>query len=37
MAYDEYLADRIKHVLNDKGVEYYAKKMFGGLCFMVDE
>jgi hypothetical protein len=37
MAYDEYMADRIRHVLDTKAISYYEKKMFGGLCFMVDE
>ena len=36
MAYDEYLADRIKNVLNEKRISYEARKMMGGLCFMVD-
>ena len=37
MAYDEYLADRIRQTLKDKSVGFSEKKMFGGLCFMVDE
>lgn len=37
MAYDEYLADRIHRVFKEKKVEYLAKKMMGGLCFMVDD
>ena len=36
MAYDEYLADRIKNVFNEKRVSFEARKMLGGLCFMVD-
>ena len=36
MAYNEYLADRINRYLNDKGVNFFEKKMFGGLCYMVD-
>ncbi|MBL4594610.1 MAG: TfoX/Sxy family protein [Flavobacteriales bacterium] len=36
MAYDEYLADRVKNVFNDKRVSFEARKMLGGLCFMVD-
>mgnify|MGYP000247626840 CR=1 FL=1 len=36
MAYDEFLADRIKNIFNDKRVSYEARKMMGGLCFMVD-
>ncbi|MDF1550407.1 MAG: TfoX/Sxy family protein [Bacteroidales bacterium] len=37
MAYNEFLADRIRNVLRDKKVFYYDKKMMGGLTFMVDE
>ena len=36
MAYDEFLADRIKNVFDDKRVSFESKKMMGGLCFMVD-
>ncbi len=37
MAYNEYLADRVKQFLVEKQVNFYEKKMFGGLCFMVDD
>ncbi len=37
MAYSEYLADRIRQLLNEKGVNFFEKKMMGGLCFMVNE
>lgn len=37
MAYDEQLADRIKNSLDRRKVKYAEKKMFGGLCFMVDD
>lgn len=37
MAYDEHLADRVARVLKDKGTPYEEKRMFGGLCFMVDD
>lgn len=37
MAYNEQLAERIEQLLDEKKVPYYAKKMFGGLCFMVDD
>lgn len=37
MAYDRFLADRITQVLRDKNVNFYEKKMFGGLCFMVNK
>ena len=37
MAYDEYLHERIESVLNAKNIPFEAKKMMGGLCFMVDD
>ncbi len=37
MAYDEHLAYRIQQVLEEQKVFFEAKKMFGGLCFMVDD
>ena len=37
MAYDEFLADRIKRVLNEKKVSFTSKKMMGGYLFMVNE
>ncbi|WP_367389917.1 TfoX/Sxy family protein [Lewinella sp. LCG006] len=37
MAYDEYLADRIRQVFKDHNTSFAEKKMMGGLCFMVDE
>ena len=37
MAYNEFLADRVRQILHDKKVDYAEKKMFGGLCFMVDD
>ncbi|WP_186757080.1 TfoX/Sxy family protein [Echinicola salinicaeni] len=36
MAYNTFLADRIGHVLQHAGKPFEAKKMMGGLCFMVD-
>lgn len=36
MAYDEFLADRIRNVLSEKRVASEETKMMGGLCFMVD-
>ena len=35
MAYNEFLADRIRLVLKDKGSSFQEKKMMGGLAFMV--
>ena len=37
MAYDEYLAERVRTVLNRRMVIYNEKKMMGGLTFMVDD
>ena len=37
MTYNEHLADRIYRILTDKKVDFYEKKMFGGLCFMVND
>jgi len=37
MAYDEFLADRTRHILRQKSIYFEEKKMMGGLCFMVDE
>ncbi|WP_298368016.1 TfoX/Sxy family protein [uncultured Lutibacter sp.] len=37
MAYNQHLADRINRCLTDKNVNFYEKKMFGGLCFMVED
>ena len=37
MPYDEFLAERVVKAFRDKNVPVEAKKMFGGVCFMVDE
>lgn len=37
MAYDEYIADRIRNAFNALGCPYIERKMFSGLCFMVDD
>tara|TARA_R110001583_G_scaffold47774_3_gene149627 strand:- start:1321 stop:1674 length:354 start_codon:yes stop_codon:yes gene_type:complete len=37
MAYNEHLAARIATILKDKNINFFEKKMFGGLCFMVEE
>lgn len=37
MAYNEYLGDRIRLILKSKSINFFEKKMFGGLCFMVEE
>lgn len=37
MAFDENLAERIQVSLDQRSINYQAKKMMGGLCFMVNE
>jgi len=37
MAYDEYLADRIRQGLGDLRVNFTEKHMMGGISFMVDD
>jgi len=37
MAYNEYIADRIRQVFTEKRTNFYEKKMMGGLCFMVND
>jgi TfoX/Sxy family transcriptional regulator of competence genes len=37
MAYDTFLAERIQRLLDEKRVPNFGKKMFGGICFMVDD
>jgi TfoX/Sxy family transcriptional regulator of competence genes len=37
MPYDEFLADRIRNTLKEFSTGFEEKKMFGGICFMVDE
>lgn len=37
MAYNEYFVENIRRVMLDKAVHYEEKRMFGGICFMVDE
>jgi TfoX/Sxy family transcriptional regulator of competence genes len=37
MAYDDFLAERIQRIFDEKRVPYLGKKMFGGICFLVDD
>lgn len=37
IAYNEQTADRIREILLEKNVVFAEKKMFSGLCFMVDD
>ncbi len=37
MAFNEALADRVRHLLAGRRVQYTEKKMFGGICFLVDD
>ena len=36
MAYDEYLGERINQFMRSKSINFYTKKMMGGLVFMVN-
>lgn len=37
MAYDIFLGERIERILTDKKVDFFTKKMMGGLIFMVND
>ena len=37
MAYNEDLADRVRHQLKARKIKSTEKKMFGGICFLVDD
>ncbi len=37
MAYDEYQAERIQRILEEQKLDFYGKKMFSGMVFMLDE
>jgi hypothetical protein len=37
MAYDEYLADRIRQKFKELDVRFEEKKMMGGICFLVED
>ncbi|MBT8195383.1 MAG: TfoX/Sxy family protein [Bacteroidia bacterium] len=37
MPYDELLADRVNQTLKAKKIRFAEKKMFGGMCYMVDD
>lgn len=37
MAYDDYLAERVRQSLRENKAGFEEKKMFGGMCFMVDD
>jgi hypothetical protein len=37
MAFDETMAQKIREILVDKGANFFEKKMFSGICFMVDD
>lgn len=37
MAYNEKLADRVREIIAEKFSKVEEKKMFGGLCFMVND
>jgi TfoX/Sxy family transcriptional regulator of competence genes len=37
MAYNEYLADRVKNSLKENRTGFEEKKMFGGMAYLVDD
>ena len=37
MAYDDFLADRVRNRLQEHGTNFFEKKMMGGLIFMVND
>lgn len=37
MAYNEFIADRIRQIFRERKTNFYEKRMMGGLCFMVDD
>ena len=37
MAFNQHLADRINRFFNDEKINFNERKMFGGLCFMVND
>ncbi len=37
MAYNEQLAERIERIVLDAEIPFETKKMFGGLCFMIND
>ncbi|MCK9423843.1 MAG: TfoX/Sxy family protein [Bacteroidales bacterium] len=37
MAYDQYLAERIRNVFHEKGIPFEEKKMMGGVCYLVND
>ena len=37
MAFDEFLAERIQRIFEEKRVPYFGKKMFGGICYLVND
>ncbi|MFC2124191.1 TfoX/Sxy family protein [Bacteroidota bacterium] len=37
MAYDKFLADRIRNLLKEKRIGFEEREMMGGLCYMVND
>jgi TfoX/Sxy family transcriptional regulator of competence genes len=37
MAFDEHLGGRIANNLRQRGVQFEEKRMFGGMCYLVDD
>ena len=37
MAYDEYLAERMRKAFHDQHIAFEEKKMMGGICYLVND
>lgn len=37
MAYDEFLAERMTRIFMEKHISFEAKKMMGGICYLVND
>ena len=37
MAYDEFLAERMTRIFHEKNISFEARKMMGGICYLVDD
>lgn len=37
MAFDQYMAERVRRYFREQQTDFYEKNMFGGLCFMVND
>ena len=37
MAFDEFLAERMTRIFKEKNISFEAKKMMGGICYLVND